>query len=208
MADTLQHACNRKSDINPSLFRNDANNIIAIQSTRLQKKKMEEAALLQQKQLQEATEKLRNQIEDKDKVTKERDELQREKDALGKTVEQKNGELREAQTKMETFQTQKDNDIAALKKKNEEEMKALRDQLTARENEKQALQGQVNSISSVSETRRVEIESLKQTINTGGASIDKCTFLPLYYHYATVMIVNVECQMAVDAGKGEVISPF
>jgi chromosome segregation ATPase len=82
MAATLRHVCSRKSDTdpNPFPFRNDANNVTALQSARRQKKLMEDSARVQQQKLDEVDGKLRNTVEDKEKVTKERDDLQREKD--------------------------------------------------------------------------------------------------------------------------------
>lgn len=82
MVDTLQHACNRKFDTDPSLFRNDINNVAALQSARLQKKLMEETARLQQDQLEKATQSLRTEIVNNGKIQLERDELLKEIETL------------------------------------------------------------------------------------------------------------------------------
>ena len=87
MAISLQHACNRRFDTGPNLFKNDINNVAALQSARLQKKLMEEAAHLHQKQLEEAAENLQTQTTDKEKVQQERDELLRRMETLRRKKE-------------------------------------------------------------------------------------------------------------------------
>src|ERR1700712_550211 len=83
MATTIQHASNRSADKSPSLFRNDFNNVAALEAGRLQKKALEEAAQLQSKKLDEVTQDLKAQFEEeKKRIQQERDDLQRDKQDL------------------------------------------------------------------------------------------------------------------------------
>ncbi|CAH0027029.1 unnamed protein product [Clonostachys rhizophaga] len=78
MALLYQHATNLSFNTAPIVFKNDDNNVSALENARLQKKRMEEAARLQKQQLEEAAVKLQKQVEDTEEVIKERDHLRSE----------------------------------------------------------------------------------------------------------------------------------
>jgi len=88
-----QHFSNRKADTEPKPFKNDVNNVAALQSARLQKRRMEEAALLQQKLLNETAEKLSNQVVDTGIVKQELEDVRKLKDILTQTVDHMSVEL-------------------------------------------------------------------------------------------------------------------
>ena len=221
MSVSIQHVSNRASDtdVTPRLFRNDLNNVAALQNARFQKKLMEEAARLQKQQLEKVE-------EDKEKVVQERDALRAEKEQLNQTVQQKDSSLAVLQTakeevekQMEVLKSQKEEEIQALTRQKENEGANLRRQMddqaealrknraaeiTVWEAEKRTLQDQVNSISA----KDTEIQSLKQSkgeLEKLYAFGGKENCLPPEYHNAEVMIVNVRSQRTLDAGKGEII---
>lgn len=227
MAATVQHACNRRSDTDTesSIFRNDSNNVAALQTARMQKTLLEEAARLQQQQLEKVVGDLESQATDKKKVEEERDALRREKEALAKAVEAKDGELRGSRNEVEALNVQKQNEVDAERRQKQEEVESVRrqkqseydtlktqkdgvdSQLAASENTRRDLQSQLDSMTIAEAQRRAEIGSLTQTLvqlekKVPNSRLDNC--LPFQYHGATVMFVQLNSQMALDASRGEI----
>ncbi|KAI9653012.1 MAG: hypothetical protein M1829_001352 [Trizodia sp. TS-e1964] len=194
MLATPHHASNRTPAVDPSLFRNDANNVAALQTVRLQKKLLEEAARLQQEQLNEAAGNLKIQIEDKEKIQQERDELRRSKESLSQTVELMNTELEASRNKIErltaanqetqnqrdnlkkqkqielkTLEKQKEDELVTLKKQKDDELETLKEQkqsdLSAWESERGGLKGQLSSVLSSNAERVTEIDRLNKIIS-------------------------------------------
>ncbi|KAJ4253322.1 hypothetical protein NW762_010477 [Fusarium torreyae] len=233
MATTLQHACNRKSDTgtDSSIFRNDSNNVAALQTARIQKKLMEEAARLQQQKLDEAN-------NGKTQVETERDALSREKQSLTKTLEETKGEVERLKLSQENLARQKEDELGALKSLKQAEIETVRkekqDELEAlgrakqgeieavrreKQNEydalktqkegelateKQNLGAQLNSMTALEAQRRGEINGLNQTINALKLKLPndrQDNCLPFQYHNATVMILQLESGMALDCAK-------
>ncbi|CAH0058266.1 unnamed protein product [Clonostachys solani] len=107
MALLCQHVTNLSSNTPPIVFKNDDNNVSALENARLQKKRMEEAARLQKKQLEEAAERLQKQAEDTEEVVRERDHLRSKSERLTQ-------ENAAAMGLLDAMKRQKDEEIAAL----------------------------------------------------------------------------------------------
>uniref|UniRef100_A0A8H7TLX2 Uncharacterized protein n=1 Tax=Bionectria ochroleuca TaxID=29856 RepID=A0A8H7TLX2_BIOOC len=107
MALLCQHVTNLNFNTAPIVFKNDDNNVSALENARQQKKRIEEAAHLQKQQLEEAAEKLQNQAEDTEEVIKERDHLRSESERLAQ-------ENAAAKGLLDAMKRQKDEEIAAL----------------------------------------------------------------------------------------------
>lgn len=198
----LQHACNRSSrsstSPSPSLFRNDANNVTAIQDARLQKTAVEAAARVQQEKLTEVANRLDREIEDRQKEQKELDILRQELDALNKTVQSKDNVLAQAKGEIEmlkrdkqqqeSLQTKMESELAAAIDKRQQ----VEDELHIVDKDKAALKNQVELLSA-------QVNRLDRPPSS--SRLDNC--LPFQYHNSTVRIVNLESQRAIDSGKGK-----
>ncbi|KAM5344893.1 hypothetical protein ACJ41O_010755 [Fusarium nematophilum] len=209
MATTLQHqhACNRSSgpdDPAPTVFRNDANNITALQRARLQQKLAEEAARRHKEQLDAAAKSLAGEVKDREKVQKERDALRGDYNALNQTIQARDGELVGAKKEIETLREDKRlSEISKCRKEAElasansakqqaDNLRAQREkELEAANNDKTMLQNQVNLLSNRVNKMEHALPNLSRQ--------DNC--LPFQYHNSTVMIVNFACMVALDSGK-------
>ncbi|CAM1503264.1 Fc.00g080400.m01.CDS01 [Cosmosporella sp. VM-42] len=209
MATTLQrqHACNRgtgsDADPTPSIFRNDANNVAALQSARIQKKLAEEAAHLQKEQLDAAAKSLASEVEDREKVQKERDALRSDNKTLNQTLQIRDGEFAGARREIETLKGEK-RELENLKNQKENELTSAingkqqadnlrlqkEQELNTANNYKTSLQNQINTLSA-------KVSGMENCLPNTSRQ-DNC--LPFQYHNSTVMIVNLGSQRSIDAG--------
>lgn len=214
----IQHACSRPSDpaAKPVVFHNDTNNVAYVQSARLQKKLMEEETLRHQQAIKEAATNLQFEIADKEEVKKQRDRLVIEADTLQQALAAKETEVKHAEGRLlaeseDKARLQKEYN-SLITQKNEID---TRNNTLAREKaetdttnntlmrEKAELVTSVDARTLERDNFRNEITALQRKLPNGPQ--ENC--LPLYYDGATVMIVNLGSQMALDSGKGRMNSP-
>jgi myosin heavy subunit len=167
-----QHFSNRKADTDPRPFKNDVNNVAALQSARLQKRRMEEAALLQQKLLNDTAEKLGKQVVDTRKVKQELEDIRKLKDILTQTVDHMSVELnkskddlaramtanQETHDQMENWRRLKDGELASRNI----EMENLRRQ---KDGELTSKNSELNNKNVELENKNVELEMKNRELN-------------------------------------------
>lgn len=184
MAAVIQHASNSLSGADAAIFRNDTNNVTALQQARKQKLLMEEAARLQE-------EKLKSQVESTEKIKSERDALLADKSSLLKAAALKDAEistLSGSKADLTGSLDQKSTEVAILTK----EMATLTKDKGTLAEAKAYLGNEIALLRSVihaAEKRGAETKTLSNS-------------LPDFYQNATVQIINSSNAMAIDAGNG------
>ena len=197
-----QHACNRKPDTDPTLFKNDSNNVSALQIARQQKKLMEGQARLQRQQLDEAAKKLQSESESREKVEQECQKLEGLVRAFRHEKEILDDKLTTVSSDKEKVQQERDK----LSEEVETLRKEKKDELATADTKRQGLESKLTTALSDATQQRRDIETLKSSITTmekklPGSREENC--LPFQYHNATVMIINLKSHMPMDSGKGK-----
>ncbi|KAF5672033.1 hypothetical protein FHETE_3905 [Fusarium heterosporum] len=206
MTTVVDHQCNpRKSDKSeaPRIFKNDANSVSELQRARLQKKLAEDAARLQQEKLDAANQDIKSIRDERDtlrenvkNMEKSFDDKNREFKILSDNISRLDAEKRQKETELATAVSQKESAESFNRQKEAE--------LWAANNEKSNYYQQVSSLTSTVTQQANELQNLRSQITTMENKLpnsrqDNC--LPFQYHNATVMIMNLGCQRALDAGK-------
>ncbi|KAF5539436.1 hypothetical protein FMEXI_8925 [Fusarium mexicanum] len=180
MVTTSSHQCNaRNSEIDEGtvLFRNDANNVTELQKARRQKKLAEEVARLQQEELKAV-------IEDKEKIKAYLDRLNLEVIAIKEDFESKSKRLKEEIEEIEKAKREREAELTTY-------VNSQGSQLASLGNKEQDLRQRLKNLTSnIARMVKLAPESRQ----------DNC--LPLQYHKAIVVIMNIGNETVIDASKG------